>query len=57
METLQTSCIVNLDKGEIEDTQKTAVDEIDDYKVEITLEEAIERAMLDLSRRYICGSY
>lgn len=38
------SCIVNLDKGEIEIyTEKTIVDEIDDYKVEITLEEAIEK--------------
>ena len=38
------SCIVNLDKGEIEIyAEKTIVDEIDDYKVEITLEEAIEK--------------
>lgn len=36
------SCIVNLDKGEIEIyAEKTIVEEIDDYKVEITLEEAI----------------
>ncbi len=35
------SCIVNLDKGEIEIyAEKTIVEEIDDYKVEITLEEA-----------------
>ena len=38
------SCIVNLDKGEIEIyAEKTIVDEVDDYKVEITLEEAIEK--------------
>ena len=38
------SCIVNLDKGEIEIyAEKTIVDEIDDYKVEITLEEAIQK--------------
>ena len=38
------SCIVNLDKGEIEIyAEKTIVDEIDDYKVEITLEEAIAK--------------
>ena len=38
------SCIVNLDKGEIEIyAEKTIVNEIDDYKVEITLEEAIEK--------------
>ncbi len=38
------SCIVNLDKGEIEIyAEKTIVDEIDDYKVEITLDEAIEK--------------
>lgn len=38
------SCIVNLDKGEIEIyAEKTIVDEIDDYKVEITLKEAIEK--------------
>ncbi len=38
------SCIVNLDKGEIEIyAEKTIVEEIDDYKVEITLEEAIEK--------------
>ena len=36
------SCIVNLDKGEIEIyAEKLIVDEVDDYKVEITLEEAI----------------
>ena len=36
------SCIVNLDKGEIEIyAEKTIVDEVDDYKVEITLEDAI----------------
>tara|TARA_Y100001970_G_scaffold138646_1_gene170577 strand:- start:3907 stop:5223 length:1317 start_codon:yes stop_codon:yes gene_type:complete len=35
------SCIVNLDKGEIEIyAEKTIVEEVDDYKVEITLEEA-----------------
>ena len=34
------SCIVNLDKGEIEIyAEKTIVEEIDDYKVEITLDE------------------
>ena len=38
------SCIVNLDKGEIEIyAEKTIVDEIDDYKVEITLEDAIAK--------------
>ena len=38
------SCIVNLDKGEIEIyAEKTIVEEIDDYKVEITLDEAIEK--------------
>ena len=38
------SCIVNLDKGEIEIyAEKTIVEEIDDYKVEITLEEAVEK--------------
>ncbi len=38
------SCIVNLDKGEIEIyAEKTIVDEIDDYKVEITLDEAKEK--------------
>ena len=38
------SCIVNLDKGEIEIyAEKTIVEEIDDYKVEITLEDAIEK--------------
>ena len=38
------SCIVNLDKGEIEIySEKTIVEEIDDYKVEITLEEAISK--------------
>jgi len=38
------SCIVNLDKGEIEIyAEKTIVNEIDDYKVEITLAEAIEK--------------
>ena len=38
------SCIVNLDKGEIEIyAEKTIVEEIDDYKVEITLEEAFEK--------------
>ena len=37
------SCIVNLDKGEIEIySEKTIVEEIDDYKVEITLEDAIK---------------
>ena len=36
------SCIVNLDKGEIEIySEKNIVDEVDDYKVEITLAEAI----------------
>jgi len=38
------SCIVNIDKGEIEIyAEKTIVEEIDDYKVEITLEEAIAK--------------
>ncbi len=38
------SCIVNLDKGEIEIyAEKTIVEEIDDYKVEITLEDAIAK--------------
>jgi N utilization substance protein A len=38
------SCIVNLDKGEIEIyAEKTIVKEIDDYKVEITLEDAIAK--------------
>ena len=38
------SCIVNLDKGEIEIyAEKTIVEEVDDYKVEITLEEAFEK--------------
>ncbi len=38
------SCIVNLDKGEIEIyAEKTIVKEIDDYKVEITLEDAIKK--------------
>ena len=38
------SCIVNLDKGEIEIyAEKTIVEEVDDYKVEITIEEAIEK--------------
>ena len=38
------SCIVNLDKGEIEIyAEKTIVEEVDDYKVEITLDEAIEK--------------
>ena len=38
------SCIVNIDKGEIEIyAEKTIVDEVDDYKVEITLEDAIEK--------------
>jgi len=38
------SCIVNLDKGEIEIySEKTIVEEIDDYKVEITLEDAIKK--------------
>lgn len=38
------SCIVNLDKGEIEIyAEKTIVGEIDDPKVEITLAEAIEK--------------
>ena len=38
------SCIVNLDKGEIEIyAEKTIVDEIDDYKVEITLDDAIAK--------------
>ena len=40
------SCIVNLDKGEIEIyAEKTIVEEVDDYKVEITLEDAIKKAM------------
>ncbi len=38
------SCIVNLDKGEIEIyAEKTIVEEIDDYKVEILLDEAIAK--------------
>jgi N utilization substance protein A len=38
------SCIVNLDKGEIEIyAEKTIVEEVDDQKVEITLPEAIEK--------------
>jgi len=38
------SCIVNIDKGEIEIyAEKTIVEEIDDYKVEITLDEAISK--------------
>ena len=38
------SCIVNLDKGEIEIyAEKTIVDEVDDYKVEITLEDALAK--------------
>ena len=38
------SCIVNLDKGEIEIyAEKTIVDEVDDYKVEITLEDAFAK--------------
>ena len=38
------SCIVNLDKGEIEIyAEKTIVEEVDDQKVEITLHEAIEK--------------
>ena len=38
------SCIVNLDKGEIEIyAEKTIVEEVDEYKVEITLEEAKEK--------------
>ena len=38
------SCIVNIDKGEIEIyAEKTIVEEVDDYKVEITLEEAISK--------------
>ena len=38
------SCIVNLDKGEIEIyAEKTIVEEVDDYKVEITLKEAKEK--------------
>ena len=38
------SCIVNLDKGEIEIyAEKTIVEEIDDQKIEITLAEAIEK--------------
>ncbi len=40
------SCIVNLDKGEIEIyAEKTIVEEIDDYKVEITMEDAIEKEL------------
>ncbi len=38
------SCIVNIDKGEIEIySEKTIVEEVDDYKVEITLSEALEK--------------
>ena len=38
------SCIVNLDKGEIEIySEKTIVKVVDDYKVEITLEDAIAK--------------
>ena len=38
------SCIVNIDKGEIEIyAEKTIVEEVDDYKVEITLEDAISK--------------
>ena len=38
------SCIVNIDKGEIEIyAEKTIVEEIDDYKVEITLDEAVQK--------------
>ena len=38
------SCIVNIDKGEIEIySEKTIVEEVDDYKVEITLAEAVEK--------------
>ena len=38
------SCIVNIDKGEIEIySEKIIVEEVDDYKVEITLAEAIEK--------------
>lgn len=38
------SCIVNIDKGEIEIySEKMIVEEVDDYKVEITLAEAIEK--------------
>ena len=38
------SVIVNLDKGEIEIyAEKTIVEEIDDYKVEITLQDACEK--------------
>ena len=38
------SCIVNIDKGEIEIySEKTIVEEVDDYKVEITLSEAVEK--------------
>ena len=38
------SCIVNIDKGEIEIySEKTIVEEVDDYKIEITLAEAIEK--------------
>ena len=54
------SCIVNLDKGEIEIyAEKLIVDEVDDYKVEITLEEAIKKepdaADLELGDPF-CGS-
>tara|TARA_Y100001970_G_C14175857_1_gene826920 strand:- start:11 stop:1330 length:1320 start_codon:yes stop_codon:yes gene_type:complete len=38
------SCIVNIDKGEIEIyAEKTIVEEVDDYKVEITLDEAVQK--------------
>ena len=38
------SVIVNLDKGEIEIySEKTIVEEVDDYKVEITLEDACQK--------------
>ncbi len=38
------SCIVNLDKGEIEIySEKTIVEEVDDQKVEITLDDAISK--------------
>ena len=41
---LQLQLYSNLDKGEIEIyAEKTIVEEIDDYKVEITLDEAIEK--------------
>ena len=44
MVTHQIVVVVNLDKGEIEIyAEKTIVEEIDDYKVEITLEEAIAK--------------